>query len=147
VTDADGEGGGRRAANVATMRAHFAHRDEPNPDAVLEQIADEFSFDLPFAPELGSFDRAGYEMIIRHNAATYERHSVTVLEELPTVDPDVVVVRYDGDSAWAGGVPYASPYVAIYRFRAGKICAITEFHNPTVLAAARAATSALTEPR
>ena len=133
----------RRAANLATMRAHFGHLDEPNPDAVLEQIADEFAFDLPFAPELGTFDRAGYEMIIRHNADTYERHSVTILEELPTVDPDVVVVRYDGDSVWAGGVPYASPYVAIYRFRDGKISGITEFHNPKVLEQARAATARL----
>jgi ketosteroid isomerase-like protein len=135
----------RRAANVATMRAHFDRLDEPNPDAVLEQIDDEFVFELPFAPELGSFDRAGYEMIIRHNAATYERHSVTILEELPTIDPDVVVVRYDGDSRWAGGVPYAGPYIAIYRFREGKLRGITEFHNPKVLERARAATAALAE--
>jgi ketosteroid isomerase-like protein len=79
------------------------------------------------------------------DAATYERHSVTILEELPTVDPDVVVVRYDGDSRWAGGVPCASPYMAIYRFRDGKICGITEFHNPKVLEQARAATAALVQ--
>jgi ketosteroid isomerase-like protein len=131
----------RRAANLARMRAHFAALDTPDPDAVLAQLSDDFVFDLPFAPELPPFDRAAFEGLIRHNAATYERHSTTMLEELPTVDPDVVVVRYDGDSRWAGGVPYVNRYVAIYRFRDGQITGITEFHNPKIVDEARAAAS------
>jgi ketosteroid isomerase-like protein len=129
----------RRAANVARMHAHFAALDVPDPDAVMAQLSDDFVFDLPFAPELPPFDRAAFEALIRHNAATYERHAVDILEELPTVDPDVVVVRYDGDSRWAGGVPYVNRYVAIYRFRDGRITGITEFHNPKVVDEARAA--------
>jgi ketosteroid isomerase-like protein len=127
------------------MRAHFAALDVPDPDAVLAQISDDFVFDLPFAPELPPFDRTAFETLIRHNAATYERHAVTILEELPTADPDVVVVRYDGDSRWAGGVPYANRYIAIYRFRAGRITRITEFHDPQVLDASRAAKAALAD--
>ena len=133
----------RRAANVAMMHRHFTALDAPDPDAVLSQLSDDFVFDLPFAPELGVFDRAAYEALIRHNAATYESHRVINIEEMPTTDPDVVVVRYDGDSRWAGGVPYCSRYVAIYRFRDGQITGITEYHNPKVVEASRAAAAAL----
>jgi ketosteroid isomerase-like protein len=133
----------RRAANLVRMHAHFAALDAPDPDAVLAYLSDDFVFDLPFAPELEPFDRTAFEALIRHNAATYERHSTTMLEELPTVDPDVVVVRYDGDSRWVGGVPYANRYVAIYRFRDGLITGITEFHNPKVVDEAQTAAAAL----
>jgi hypothetical protein len=61
------------------------------------------------AAELPLFDRSAYERLIRHNAATYERHSVTILEELPAVDPDVVVVRYDSDSRWAAASTTSHP--------------------------------------
>jgi ketosteroid isomerase-like protein len=133
----------RRAANVASMRAHFAALDLPDPDAVLARLSDDFRFDLPFAPELPVFDRAAFEALIRRNAEYYESHSVSILEELPTADPDVVVVRYDGDSRWAGGVPYVNRYIAVYRFRDGRITHITEFHNPKVVDEAQAATAAL----
>jgi ketosteroid isomerase-like protein len=133
----------RRGTNLEMMRAHFRYLDEPNPDAVMGQLAADFVFDLPFAPELEPFDRAQYDALIRHNHATYESHLVTILEELPTLDPDVIAVRFDGDSRWAGGIPYVGRYVAIFRFRDGKIVGITEFHNPKVVEAAMAASKAL----
>ena len=135
----------RRGANLAMMRAHFKYLDEPNPDAVMRQLAADFVFDLPFAPELEPFNRARYDALIRHNQATYEQHLVTILEELPTLDPDVIAVRYDGDSRWVGGIPYVGRYLAIFRFRDGKIVGITEFHNPKVVEAAVAASKALVE--
>mgnify|MGYP002172715964 FL=1 len=57
--------------------------------------------------------------------------SLTAVHEC--VDPDLLVVEYESDGHVAHtGKPYCNTYIALWRFRDGKVCGVKEFPNPMV---------------
>jgi len=57
--------------------------------------------------------------------------SLTAVHEC--VDPDLLVVEYESDGHVAHtGKPYFNTYIALWRFRDGKVCGVKEFPNPMV---------------
>ena len=61
--------------------------------------------------------------------------SLTAVHEC--LDPDLLVAEYESDGHVAHtGKPYRNAYIALWRFRDGKVCGVKEFPNPMVAAEA-----------
>ena len=61
--------------------------------------------------------------------------SLTAIHEC--LEPDLLVAEYDSDGHVAHtGKPYRNTYIAVWRFRDGKVCGVKEFPNPMVAAEA-----------
>ena len=61
--------------------------------------------------------------------------SLTAVHEC--LDPDLLVAEYESDGHVAHtGKPYCNAYIALWRFRDGKVCGVKEFPNPMVAAEA-----------
>ena len=53
------------------------------------------------------------------------------------VDPDLLVAEYESDGHVShNGRPYRNTYIALWRFRDGRVCGVKEFPNPMVAAEA-----------
>ncbi len=53
------------------------------------------------------------------------------------LEPDLLVDEYESDGHVAHtGKPYRNTYIAVWRFRDGKVCGVKEFPNPMVAAEA-----------
>lgn len=53
------------------------------------------------------------------------------------LDPDLLVAEYESDGyVRSTGKPYRNTYIALWRFRDGKVCGVKEFPNPMVAATA-----------
>ncbi|MCK9895797.1 nuclear transport factor 2 family protein [Frankia sp. AgB32] len=60
-----------------------------------------------------------------------------------TVDPEVVIVEYEGHgTVTTTGAPYLQNVIAVFRVRAGRIISWRDYFNPLALAAARVDASA-----
>ncbi|MDP6868057.1 MAG: nuclear transport factor 2 family protein [Acidimicrobiales bacterium] len=63
--------------------------------------------------------------------------SLTAVHEC--LDPDLLVVEYESDGHVSHtGQPYRNTYIALWRFRDGRVCGVKEFPNPMVTAEALA---------
>jgi len=61
--------------------------------------------------------------------------SLTAVHEC--LDPDLLVVEYESDGHVSyTGKPYRNTYIALWRFRDGRVCGVKEFPNPMVTAEA-----------
>jgi hypothetical protein len=61
--------------------------------------------------------------------------SLTAIHEC--LEPDLLVAEYESDGHAAHtGKPYRNTYIAVWRFRNGKVCGVKEFPNPMVAAEA-----------
>lgn len=99
-----------------------------SPDWVLE---------LPFAdPPVRLSGGAEIAVYLAPRMGTFEfTLRLTAVHEC--MDPDLLIAEYESDGvAIPTGKPYQNSYVALWRFRNGKVCGVKEFFNPTVAAEA-----------
>ena len=144
VTDLEGSDQGdgkddaaRRAANRKLLESVVALYGTPRASELANFYTSDWVLELPFgdpsvrlegASEIGAYlaPKFGiFQFTLRLNAI----HDC--------LDPDLLVAEYESDGlATPTGRPYHNTYVALWRFRDGKVCGVKEYANPAVVAEA-----------
>lgn len=128
-TDAD-----RRAANLATVEAVISLVSAGRFDELAAHVTDDLLFELPYGPDFMPNPVEGREAWNQMQLMTFQMFDSFVLELVevhPCLDPDELVAEYRSEAVVErNGNDYVNRYIAVFRFRDGKICFWREFHNP-----------------
>jgi len=127
----------RRAANRSLLEHVVSLYGTDRADELADCYAPDWVLELPFgdppvrlegAREIGAYlaPRLGTFRFTLRLTAVHE-----------CLDPDLLVAEYESDGvATPTGRPYQNTYVALWRFRDGKVCGVKEFPNPMAVAEA-----------
>jgi len=135
--DASGEAGSRRAANRALLEHVVSLYGTDRAGELVDCYDPDWVLELPFGDppvRLEGAREIGRYLAPRLGTFRFTLRLTAVHECL---DPDLLVVEYESDGvATPTGRPYRNTYVALWRFRDGKVCGVKEFPNPMVAAEA-----------
>jgi len=135
--DAPTDEAARRAANRALLEHVVSLYGTDRAGELVDCYDPGWVLELPFgdppvrlegAREIGAYlaPRLGTFRFTLRLTAVYE-----------CLDPDLLVVEYESEGvAIPTGRPYRNVYVALWRFRDGKVSGVKEFPNPMVAAEA-----------
>lgn len=134
MTD-DASAAATRARNLDTVRAAFAAIAAGDAAGQLAHYTDDVVFELPYTdPPKRTTTRAEAEANIAA-AFTVFRFELTITAVHECVDPDELIIEFTGSGTYLPtGAPYANVYIAVFRFRDGRICHQREFFNPATTA-------------
>ncbi len=124
---------GRRRANLAAVMAAFDAVGAADAARQLEHYTDDVVLELPFTSPPARLE--GKELVLARLSRAFlvYRMRLTVTEVHECVDPDELVVEFTSDGYMSTtGKPYANTYIAVFRFRDGRICFQREFFNPKI---------------
>ena len=111
------------------MLACFSAGD---PQGQLAHCADDIVYEAPYF----GLERHGKAELAAMLTAVQERFdevSYVVVDDFPTVDPDLVIVEVRGDNRVRGGEQrYQNHYIMFLHFRDGLVVRWREFSNPDV---------------
>jgi ketosteroid isomerase-like protein len=114
---------------VRHMLACFSAGDAPGQ---LEHCADDVVYEAPYY----GLERRGKTELAAMLAAVQERFdevSYVIVDDFPTVDPDLVIVEVHGNSKVRGvDTRYQNHYIMFLYFRDGLVHRWREFSNPDV---------------
>ena len=114
---------------VRHMLACFSAGD---PQGQLDHCADDVVYEAPYY----GLERRGKAELASMLGAVQERFdevSYVVVDDFPTVDPDLVIVEVRGDNRVRGGQQrYQNHYIMFLYFRDGLVVRWREFSNPDV---------------
>lgn len=128
VCDAD-----RRRSNVEAVAEAFAGVGNADAGRQLAQYTDDLVLELPFAdpPRRVVGKKAAMEMLSTAFEIYKMTLAITSIHEC--LDPDELVIEFVSEGVLSTtGRRYANTYVAIFRFRDGKICHQREFFDPLI---------------
>ena len=135
--DAPDEAGSRRAANRALLEHVVSLYGTDRAGELVDCYDPDWVLELPFGDppvRLEGAREIGRYLAPRLGTFRFTLRLTAVHECL---DPDLLVVEYESDGvATPTGRPYRNTYVALWRFRDGKVCGVKEFPNPMVAAEA-----------
>ncbi|MDG1988718.1 MAG: nuclear transport factor 2 family protein [Acidimicrobiales bacterium] len=127
----------RRAANRALLEHVISLFGTGRAGELSECYTPDWVLELPFADppvRLEGGREIGNYLASRLGTFVFTLSLTTVHECL---DPDLLVVEYESDGhVTHTGRPYRNTYIALWRFRDGKVCGVKEFPNPMVAAEA-----------
>ncbi len=130
---ASGEAGSRRAANRALLEHVVSLYGTDRVGELVDCYDPDWVLELPFGDppvRLEGAREIGRYLAPRLGTFRFTLRLTAVHECL---DPDLLVVEYESDGvATPTGRPYRNTYVALWRFRDGKVCGVKEFPNPMV---------------
>ena len=122
----------RPMSNVDTVRSMLAAFSAGDRQGQLEHCTDDVVYEAPYY----GLERRGKGELAAMLAAVRERFdsvSYVVVDDFPTVDPDLVIVEVRGDNRVRGSdVRYQNHYVMFLSFRDGLVYQWREFSNPDV---------------
>lgn len=126
----------RREANEQVLLRFFRCLNARDYEAALELLADEFLWEMPFAPPAfpAPFELARFKKLLR-GFATVFTEGVTFhdLDIQPLLDPDRFVVEFRGEAVVAAtGQPYRQRYVGLFRVSEGRIVHVREYFDSAV---------------
>jgi ketosteroid isomerase-like protein len=111
------------------MLACFSAGD---PQGQLDGCTDDIVYEAPYY----GLERRGKDQLAAMLASVQERFdevSYVIVDDFPTVDPDLVIVEVRGDNRVRGGDRrYQNHYVMFLYFRDGLVFRWREFSNPDV---------------
>jgi ketosteroid isomerase-like protein len=114
---------------VRTMLACFSAGD---PQSQLDRCTDDVVYEAPYY----GLERHGKAELAAMLTAVQERFdsvSYVIIDDFPTVDPDLVIVEVRGDNHVRGGEQrYQNQYIMFLYFRDGLVHRWREFSNPDV---------------
>lgn len=117
---------------VETVRHMLACFSAGDAQGQLDCCADDVVYEAPYY----GIERHGKDELAAMLAAVRERFdeiSYVVVEEFPTVDPDLVIVEVQGDNRVRDRVQrYRNHYIMFLYFRDGRVHRWREFSNPDV---------------
>ncbi len=123
----------QRERNLAAVRAAFAGVGAADAERQLANYTDDAVLELPFADPPAYLD--GKAVILERLSSAFRVYKMrlTVTEVHQCLDPDELIIEFtSAGQMTTTGKPYANRYIAVFRFRDGKICAQREFFNPRV---------------
>jgi ketosteroid isomerase-like protein len=130
----DGDAGGAAVLvnNLDTVRTMLACFSVGDPRGLLDRCTDDVVYE---APSYG-LERRGKNQLAAMLASVQERFdevSYAIVDDFPTVDPDLVIVEVHGDNRVRGDDRrYRNHYVMFLYFRDGLVYRWREFSNPDV---------------
>ena len=137
-----GDEAGQRERNLELVRQVFAHISAGEHERMVELMADDLVFELPYGPKgmPGRFEsKRKFQRLQAGMFPLFSRFALELVEVHPTLDPSMLVAEYRSDAqVKKNGAPYQNRYIGVFRFREGKICFWREFHNPEAASAALA---------
>lgn len=102
-------------------------------DTALTGLHPELRFELPYERAVPPLDRDGFTALLHGIARNFQRFELTVVETIESVDPSVLVLRYQGDGLSRDGtVTYRNDYVGFLTFADGLIRRWREYANPVL---------------
>ncbi len=126
-----------RRTHLDVVREAFAGVTAADAARQLAQYTDDLVLELPFADPPRRIDGKPAAMSMLTSAFEVYKMTLTITEVHECVDPDELIVEFVSDGHMATtGKAYSNTYIAVFRFRDGKICHQREFFNPLVSARA-----------
>lgn len=129
--------GADRPTHLAVVRAAFAGVDAADAARQLDNYTDDMVLELPFSDPPRRVVGKPDALAMLTSAFTVYKMALTITEVHECADPDELVVEFVSDGhLTTTGKKYANTYIAVFRFRDGKICHQREFFNPLITARA-----------
>jgi ketosteroid isomerase-like protein len=101
--------------------------------AVLALLHPDFALELPYEETVPQIDRAGFIELVKSLAEKFGQFRMNVAEAVECTDPDVVVLRYEGDcQSQDGTIAYRNSYVGFFYFTDNLVSQWREYTNPIV---------------
>jgi ketosteroid isomerase-like protein len=117
---------------LETVRHMLACFSAGDAQGQLDHCADDVVYEAPYY----DLERRGKAELAAMLAAVQERFdevSYVVVDDFPTVDPDLVIVEVRGDNRVSDGEQrYRNHYIMFLYFRDGLVVRWREFSNPDV---------------
>jgi ketosteroid isomerase-like protein len=119
-------------SNLETTRHMLACFSAGDPQGQLDHCADDVVYEAPYY----GLERRGKAELAAMLTAVQDRFdevSYVVVDDFPTVDPDLVIVEVRGDNRVLGSDQrYQNHYIMFLYFRDGRVVRWREFSNPDV---------------
>ncbi len=124
--------------NLAAVRRTFEGLAAGNADQLLTVWTDDLMLELPYADPPRRIEGKDAARAYLSQAFKIFRFTLDITEVHECVDPDQLVIEYTSNGhITTTGRAYANTYIAVYRFRDGRIWQVKEFHNPLLVERAR----------
>jgi ketosteroid isomerase-like protein len=126
-----------RRRNLRAVVEAFAGVSSGDAARQLAQYTDDLVLELPYRdpPKTVRGKQAALDFLGR--AFRVYRMQLTIIDVHHCVDPDELIVEFTSEGHMTTtGKPYANTYIAVMRFRDGRICRQREFFNPVISARA-----------
>ena len=124
--------------NLAAVRHAFEGLAAGNADQLLTVWTDDLVLELPYADPPRRIEGKDAARAYLSQAFEIFHFSLQITAVHECVDPDQLVIEYTSKGhITTTGRPYANTYIAVYRFRDGRIWQVKEFHNPLLVERAR----------
>lgn len=123
--------------NLAVVREAFAGVSAADAARQLSNYTEDMVLELPFSePPRRVVGKADALAMLTAAFEVYKM-ALSITEVHQCADPDELVVEFASDGYMTTtGKKYANTYIAVFRFRDGKICFQREFFNPLISARA-----------
>jgi ketosteroid isomerase-like protein len=119
-------------SNLDTVREMLACFSAGDPQGQLDRCTDDVAYEAPYY----DLERNGKDELAAMLAAVQERFdevSYVVVDDFPTLDPELVIVEVRGDNRVRGSEQrYQNHYIMFLYFRDGLVYRWREFSNPDV---------------
>ncbi|HTK66704.1 MAG TPA: nuclear transport factor 2 family protein [Pseudonocardia sp.] len=120
-----------RTEHVALICRLFEAIGALNMEAALATMHESIRFTLPYERAVPPLDKDGLAAILAGLRQAFQRFSMELVEVVEAVDPNLIVVRYEGDCLSTDGtVEYRNSYVVFFSFTDGQISRWREYANP-----------------
>jgi ketosteroid isomerase-like protein len=121
-----------RARNLDLVRAAWAGIEASDAEQMLAGYTEDMVLELPYgSPPKRIEGRQAALEYLSGGLGAFELH-LTIDEVHPMLDPDELVIEFSGTGSFRPtGAAYENRYIALYRFRDGRICHQREYYNPS----------------
>ncbi len=122
-----------RPTNLDVVREAFAGVGDADAARQLAQYTDDMVLELPFSDPPRRVEGKAAASTMLTAAFEVYKMTLTITDVHECADPDELVVEFVSDGHMATtGKSYANTYIAVFRFRDGRICHQREFFNPLI---------------
>ena len=123
----------RPMSNLETVRTMLACFSAGDPQGQLDRCTDDVVYEAPYYGLERHGKAALAAMLDRRCRIASTQVSYVVVDDFPTIDPDLVIVEVRGDNRVRGGEQrYQNHYIMFLEFRDGLVSRWREFSNPDV---------------
>lgn len=122
----------QRQRNLDVVRRAFAGIAAGSASQMLDDnYTDDVVIEFPYSSPPTRIETKAAARAYLEKAFEVFRFSLEITEVYEGLDPDLLVLEFTSHgSMLTTGAPYANRYIAVYRFRDGRICHQREFYNP-----------------
>ncbi len=120
-------------SNLDTVREMFACFSAGDKEGQLRHCTEDIVYEAPYYAGLERRGKAELGAMLTAVEARFDSISYVVVDDFPTVDPDLVIVEVHGDNRVRDtDRRYQNLYIMFLYFRDGLVYRWREFSNPDV---------------